>query len=99
MKGRNKGGPSKRDRVRDKVASKLARDPVADLREQIAPLASGQDTVVVGPFTGEVGFELLYWIPMLRWVVREFPELRQCPFDDNLRYRIARAIYGNSSFW
>jgi hypothetical protein len=32
--------------------------------------------VLAGPFTGEVGFELLYWIPMLRWAVREFPELR-----------------------
>jgi hypothetical protein len=32
--------------------------------------------VVACPFTGEVGFELLYWIPFLRWAVQEVPELR-----------------------
>jgi hypothetical protein len=31
----------------------------------------GADSVIVGPFTGEVGFELLYWIPFVRWVVRQ----------------------------
>lgn len=25
--------------------------------------------VIVGPWTGEVGFELLYWIPFVRWAV------------------------------
>ncbi len=25
--------------------------------------------IVVGPWCGEVGFELLYWIPFVRWLV------------------------------
>lgn len=28
--------------------------------------------IVVGPWTGEVGFELLYWIPFVRWVVSRY---------------------------
>jgi hypothetical protein len=32
--------------------------------------------VLVGPFTGEVGFELLYWLPLVRWAVREAPSLK-----------------------
>jgi hypothetical protein len=28
--------------------------------------------VIVGPWTGEVGFELIYWIPFVRWVLRTF---------------------------
>jgi hypothetical protein len=28
--------------------------------------------VIVGPWTGEVGFELLYWAPFVRWVVRRY---------------------------
>ena len=28
--------------------------------------------VIVGPWTGEVGFELIYWIPFVRWVVRHY---------------------------
>ena len=28
--------------------------------------------IVVGPWTGEVGFELLYWIPFVRWVVATY---------------------------
>jgi len=28
--------------------------------------------IVVGPWTGEVGFELLYWLPFVRWVVTTY---------------------------
>ena len=28
--------------------------------------------IVVGPWTGEVGFELLYWIPFVRWSLRHY---------------------------
>ena len=30
-------------------------------------VARGQGPIVVGPWTGEVGFEVLYWIPFLEW--------------------------------
>src|SRR5947207_13560764 len=35
-------------------------------RRALARSAGADTPVVVGPFVGEVGFELLYWIPMLR---------------------------------
>ena len=28
--------------------------------------------IVVGPWTGEIGFELLYWAPFVRWAVEKF---------------------------
>src|SRR5690349_11033883 len=28
----------------------------------------GHDDIIAGPWTGEVGFELLYWIPFLGWL-------------------------------
>ena len=28
--------------------------------------------VIVGPWTGEVGFELIYWVPFVRWVVETY---------------------------
>lgn len=33
--------------------------------------------VIVGPWTGEVGFELIYWIPFVRWVVNAYKIPRQ----------------------
>ena len=30
-------------------------------------MASRQAPIVAGPWTGEVGFELLYWVPFVRW--------------------------------
>lgn len=30
-------------------------------------VAKGDGPIVVGPWTGEIGFELLYWIPFLEW--------------------------------
>ena len=29
-------------------------------------------TIIVGPWTGEVGFELLYWVPFVRWVATTY---------------------------
>ena len=31
----------------------------------------GDADVIVGPWTGEVGFELMYWIPFLTWLVEQ----------------------------
>lgn len=45
------------------------------LRDDVSALAAQDGPVLVGPFTGEVGFELLYWIPLVRWAVREVPSL------------------------
>jgi hypothetical protein len=33
----------------------------------IAQVAAGRDPIIVGPWLGEVGYEVLYWVPFLRW--------------------------------
>lgn len=50
-------------------------DEVSRVRFEISRIAEQPGPVIAGPFTGEVGFELLYWIPFLRWAVREHPDL------------------------
>ena len=50
-------------------------ESVIRVRTQVGRLAKQRGPVLVGPFTGEVGFELLYWVPFIRWAVREFPDL------------------------
>jgi hypothetical protein len=42
--------------------------PGQSLIETIDQIASGSRPILIGPWTGEVGFELLYWIPFLEWV-------------------------------
>jgi hypothetical protein len=61
-------------RVKEKRKRNLDEE-VARVRTQIGRLAKQRGHVLVGPFTGEVGFELLYWVPFIRWAAREFPEL------------------------
>ncbi len=34
---------------------------------EIAALAAGTRPIVIGPWLAEVGYEVLYWIPFLRW--------------------------------
>ena len=48
----------------------------ASLRATLQHLSASGTNVVAGPWLGEVGFELLYWIPFLRWAVEVEPELR-----------------------
>jgi hypothetical protein len=40
---------------------------------RMARIARSRLPIIVGPWTGEVGFELLYWIPFLQWVRETFP--------------------------
>ncbi len=37
---------------------------------------AGDDPLIAGPWVSEVGWELLYWIPFLRWAVRKRPEIK-----------------------
>ena len=38
----------------------------------IARVVSGSDPVVVGPWLSEVGYEVLYWVPFVRWVQSQY---------------------------
>ena len=37
------------------------------VEREIAAVARGRSTIIAGPWLSEVGFEVLYWIPFLRW--------------------------------
>ena len=39
---------------------------------EIAAIARGTRPIVVGPWLAEVGYEVLYWIPFLRWFVDKY---------------------------
>jgi hypothetical protein len=45
-------------------------------RSRVLRLVSGNRPVLAGPFAGEIGYELLYWIPFLRGLCQEVPSLR-----------------------
>ena len=42
------------------------------MRKEIGPLSTTTAPIVIGPWVGEVGYELLYWIPFLNWALKEF---------------------------
>ena len=42
------------------------------VKRQLDALAQGSRPIVLGPWLGEVGFELLYWIPFLRWFAETY---------------------------
>ena len=44
----------------------------AELERRLEDLLRGTGPVVVGPWMAEIGPELLYWVPFLRWVVERF---------------------------
>ena len=58
--------------VRHGLSAQLARVHAGRLDRDLARLAAGDDTIVAGPWLGEVGFELLYWVPFLRWFVSAY---------------------------
>ena len=63
--------------MKDASLKDRSRRLFAGTRAQLAAFAEAADVpVLAGPWLGEVGFELLYWLPFLRWAVGEFPGLR-----------------------
>jgi hypothetical protein len=53
--------------IRRAASAFLARRTSGRLRRELAAMATRGVPVVAGPWLGEVGFELLYWVPFLRW--------------------------------
>lgn len=56
-------------RARLAISAALSERTSRRVRQQLSDVAAGGREVVVGPWLGEVGFELLYWIPFLQWAV------------------------------
>lgn len=80
VRGLKAGGVDDKVREAIRTAEKaLKKDPErraqADLDACISELkkiAAGNNNIIVGPWLSEVGFEVLYWVPFLRWAVQEF---------------------------
>jgi len=58
--------------VRLAASAYLARRCSTWLQRDLAAMAARPAPIVAGPWLGEVGFELLYWVPFLRWVAERF---------------------------
>lgn len=58
--------------LRRRAAGPVGRYRGARIRRRLAALAAGGRPILAGPWVGEVGFELLYWAPFLRWFASEF---------------------------
>jgi hypothetical protein len=58
--------------VRLAASAYFARRCSTQLQRDLAAMAARPAPIVAGPWLGEVGFELLYWVPFLRWVAERF---------------------------
>lgn len=58
-----------RHRVSNLVSDRTSRR----LHDELRALARSGEPVIVGPWLGEVGFELLYWVPFLQWAAATAP--------------------------
>ncbi|MEW6535511.1 MAG: hypothetical protein AB1454_07800 [Candidatus Auribacterota bacterium] len=57
---------------------------IQDLKKKLKSIAHSGKPIIVGPWLSEVGFEVLYWIPFLRWVADTFG------IDTNRLYVVSR---------
>ena len=76
--------------VRRAAARLVSERRASAIRRELASLAAGDRPILAGPWLGEVGFELLYWIPFLRW----FAEQYDVPPD-----RLIAVSRGGSAAW
>ena len=50
----------------------IAERRASSIRRALEKMASAGRPILAGPWLGEVGFELLYWVPFLRWFSEEY---------------------------
>jgi hypothetical protein len=58
--------------LKEELAGIPASQAVDTVRRELRRLQTATGPIVIGPWVGEVGFELLYWIPFLNWAIREY---------------------------
>jgi hypothetical protein len=58
--------------LRVRASAQLAEWRSTALRRRLAALAADSRPILIGPWVGEVGFEVLYWVPFVRWAAHEF---------------------------
>jgi hypothetical protein len=73
-----KGATLRQRRVNSQLLRRAALDErtaqhAQRVRERLKRYADSSLPIIVGPWTGEVGFELLYWIPFLQWATESYP--------------------------
>ncbi len=56
------------------IASKLkyATTYPPKLMEFFKRLSETNKKIIIGPYLSDIGFEILYWIPFVRWIMKEF---------------------------
>lgn len=73
--------PAPKSAAKAKPAAAREAAPAQDLlraaERHVDKVAGAGVPVIVGPWLGEVGFELLYWIPFLNWALERRPELAE----------------------
>ena len=60
------------DRVLRRVTDRQQEWRAEKALGRLERLAAGRHPIVVGPWTGEVGFELIYWVPFVRWFAAHY---------------------------
>jgi hypothetical protein len=60
------------------------------VERDIARVVSGADPIIVGPWLSEVGYEVLYWVPFVRWVQSQY---------DIPRDRLVVVTRGGAAAW
>jgi hypothetical protein len=58
--------------LRRAAARVVADRRAADVDRRLARLAAAGRPIALGPWLGEVGFELLYWVPFVRWFAERY---------------------------
>ncbi|MGE3404890.1 MAG: hypothetical protein AB7K63_20055, partial [Vicinamibacterales bacterium] len=58
--------------VRRLIGGRRASGTAARIERELDALARHRGPIVAGPWLGEVGFELLYWVPFLAWFAERY---------------------------
>jgi hypothetical protein len=57
------------ERVLKRISDRAPEFHVEKVLDRLARMGQAQQPVLVGPWAGEVGFELIYWVPFVRWAL------------------------------
>ncbi len=56
----------------DEMITSERQQEIKEIRKTLSEICRSGQPLIVGPWLSEIGFEILYWIPFLRWLVKEY---------------------------
>lgn len=58
--------------IKEEIGKVASSSKIIEIERDIKNISRSTNPIIVGPWLSEIGFEVLYWIPFLKWAIKDY---------------------------